>query len=222
MDPSKDLKEPKHTNSPADYSTHHSKRGRLIKPKWRALVSNLALAALLVFIFAATFKPAFLIQSYQVEGQSMVPTLQNNDRLIVNKLPRSIAHLTKHPYVPHRGDIIVFNQSGLDFNPKIQKQLIKRVIGLPGERIVINGGAITVYNQAHPEGFNPDKAGLYQISSPQTPGNVNITLKSDQIFVAGDNRTNSEDSRYFGPITIDKISGKLVLRILPLNKTNAF
>ena len=238
MDPEKDLREPSHPSISTNHSPHQSKGegfNRLSSSKWQKLISNLFLAALLVFIFTATFKPAFLIQSYQVDGQSMAPTLQNNDRLIVNKLPRSVAHLTKHPYIPHRGDIIIFNQAGLDFNPNYQKQLIKRAIGLPGERLVVKDGTITVYSKVHPEGFNPDKAGLYQLSAPrtpgnveislnslQTPGNVDITLKSDQIFVVGDNRTNSEDSRYFGPVTVDKILGKLVLRILPINKAHGF
>lgn len=194
---------------------------------------NLVLIIFFIFIITATFKPAFLIQSYQVDGQSMFPTLQNNDRLIVNKLPLTMAKLTKHPYSPNRGDIIIFNQSGLDFlsgsdNPNQtpqnipQKQLIKRVIGLPGERVVVSDGKITVFNQANPKGFNPDQIGLYSIAATVTPGNVDYSLNSDQFFVSGDNRTNSEDSRYFGPITKDKILAKLVFRLLPINKAKAF
>lgn len=200
--------------------------------KNKSFVGNLVLAIFFIFIITATFKPAFLVQSYQVDGQSMFPTLQNNDRLIVNKLPLTVAKLTKHPYLPSRGDIIIFNQSGLDFlsggisdqaSQNIpQKQLIKRVIGLPGERVTVSNGKITVYNQANPNGFNPDQTGLYTIAAPVTTGNVDYSLSSDQFFVAGDNRTNSEDSRYFGPIGKDKIIAKLVFRILPINKAQVF
>lgn len=226
----------------ANQDTHVEQANKIqnkISNLWRSVKNkdffgNVALIIFFIFIVTATFKPAFLIQSYQVDGQSMAPTLQNNDRLIVNKLPLTIAKFTKHPYSPNRGDIIIFNQSGLDFlgggdtslNQSIQnsppKQLIKRVIGLPGERVVVSGGKITVFNKTSPEGFNPDKIGLYTIAAPTTPGSVDYSLNSDQFFVSGDNRTNSEDSRYFGPITKDKILAKLVFRILPINKAHAF
>src|SRR5579862_2637110 len=106
-------------------------------PAWRGIASTigLLLSAFLIAILLNTF----VIQSYQVDGESMEPTLQNNDRLIVDKIPRTISRIDGHQYVPKRGDIIIFNQSGL---PGFigQKQLIKRVIGLPGERVVVTGG----------------------------------------------------------------------------------
>lgn len=186
---------------------------------WRSIVSTglLFLLAPLIAIFIA----AFIVQSYQVDGQSMETTLQNDDRLIVEKWPRTWARITGHAYVPGRGDIIIFNQSGLDPSGA-NKQLIKRVIGLPGERVVVKDNAITIYNQEHPGGFNPDKAGAYTIAAPLTPGDVDLTLKSGEIFVSGDNRTNSEDSRYFGPVNTNQIVGKLAFRIVPLNKAQRF
>jgi signal peptidase I len=180
----------------------------------------LLMAGALVIAFSIA---AFIIQSYQVDGQSMETTLQNNDRLIVNKLPRTLSRITNHAYIPHRGDIIIFNQSGLFDNSGTQeKQLIKRVIGLPGERVVVKNGQITIYNTAHPNGLNPDTAGLYHIDAASTSGNVDITLDGNQIFVCGDNRPNSEDSRFFGPVEADNIVGKLVLRIFPTNKAENF
>jgi signal peptidase I len=95
-------------------------------------------------------------------------------------------------------------------------------VGLPGERVVIKDGSLSVYNQAHPGGYEPDKTGLYHIDTSSTPGNVDITLKADEIFVSGDNRANSEDSRYFGPVKVEQIVGKLSLRFLPLNKAQRF
>lgn len=176
------------------------------------VISALAIAFLL---------NAFVIQSYQVDGQSMETTLQNNDRLLVYKVPRTISRISSHQYIPHRGDIIIFNQSGL---PGFigEKQLIKRVIGLPGERVVIKDGLIAVYNQSHPNGFNPDTSSGYHIAAKATIGDIDTTLKSNEIFVCGDNRNNSEDSRYFGPIKSKQIVAKLVFRILPLNSAQSF
>lgn len=157
-----------------------------------------------------------------VDGQSMESTLQNGDRLIIDKVPRSLAKVTGHAYIPRRGDIVVFNQSGLSLGSDSEKQLIKRVVGLPGERVVIKDGSLSVYNQAHPGGYEPDKTGLYHIDASSTPGNVDITLRVNEIFVSGDNRANSEDSRYFGPVKAEQIVGKLSLRILPLSKAQRF
>ncbi len=186
---------------------------------WRGILSTIGLfvAAFLIAILLNTF----VIQSYQVDGESMEPTLMNNDRLIVDKVPRTISRIDGHQYVPKRGDIIIFNQVGL---PGFvgQKQLIKRVVGLPGDHVVVANGQITIYNPTHPDGFNPDKTGDYRITAPTTVGNVDLTLASDELFVCGDNRGNSEDSRYFGPIKTDSVVAKLVLRILPLNQIQSF
>ncbi len=187
--------------------------------RFRSLASTvgLLLSAFLIAILLNTF----VIQSYQVDGESMEPTLQNDDRLIVNKIPRTISRIDGHQYVPKRGDIIIFNQAGL---PGFigEKQLVKRVIGLPGEHVVITGTKTTIYSGSHPEGFNPDSSGSYRPALGQSCGNADITLQKDQVFVMGDNRGNSEDSRCFGPITTDQVVAKLVLRILPLNKTQSF
>jgi signal peptidase I len=182
------------------------------------ILSTLGLLASALLI--AFLLNIFVIQSYQVDGQSMETTLQNGDRLIVNKIPRTMARIDGRQYVPKRGDIIIFNQQGL---PGFigEKQLIKRVIGLPGDRVVVDDGKITIYNSQHPGGFNPDTTGDYRISQP-TNLPFDGTLKSDELFVCGDNRGNSEDSRSFGPIKTSQVVAKLVLRILPLNKSQSF
>ena len=189
------------------------------KGSWRSILSTVGL--LLSALAIAVLLNTFVIQSYQVDGQSMENTLQNDDRLIVNKVPRTLSRLTGHQYVPKRGDVIIFNQDGL---PGFigEKQLIKRVIGLPNERVVVNNGRVTVYNSQHPDGFDPDDAGTYKTASPVTIGNVDVTLQKDELFVCGDNRPNSEDSRYFGPIKTNQVVAKLTLRILPLNKAKKF
>jgi signal peptidase I len=186
---------------------------------FRSVISTILLFGTAFLI--AIMLNSFVIQSYQVDGQSMENTLQNDDRLIVNKVPRTLSRLTGHQYVPGRGQIIIFNEAGL---PGFvgEKQLIKRVIGLPGEHVVVKDGRITVYNAQHPNGFDPDDAGTYQTASPVTVGDVNVYLQKDEIFVCGDNRPNSEDSRYFGPIKTNQVVAKLVLRILPLNKVHNY
>ncbi|MDB5160660.1 MAG: signal peptidase [Candidatus Saccharibacteria bacterium] len=176
---------------------------------------------LVVPLLIAFILTAFVIQSYQVDGQSMETTLQNHDRLLVDKVPRTWARLTSHQYVPSRGDIIIFNQTGLP-DSFFEKQLIKRVIGLPGERVVIKDGHITVYNKANTGGFNPDTTGKYRIAATITSGDIDVRLGANEIFVCGDNRSNSEDSRYFGPVGLNNVVGKLVLRIMPLGNTRSF
>jgi len=156
----------------------------------------------------------------------MQNTLHNGDRLIVWKLPRTWARITGHQYVPKRGDIIILTESGLSNYGDAQdtKQLVKRVIGLPGDRIVIKNNVITVYNKQHPNGFKPDTALPYGKNGaiPPTTNNLDITLSSTQLFICGDNRPDSLDSRIFGPIETKQVVGKLVARIFPLQDIEKF
>jgi signal peptidase I len=186
----------------------------------RGILSTVLLLAVAPLIaFGIT---SYVIQSYQVDGESMETTLQNGDRLIVDKAPRTISRVSGHAYLPHRGDIIIFNQANLpDTSFGESKQLIKRVIGLPGEHVVVKNGKITVYNDSNPQGFDPDTTTGYKISA-YTTNEADVILAKDQLFVCGDNRPNSEDSRYFGPINAKDIVGKLSLRLLPANKAQRF
>jgi len=181
---------------------------------------------LLLAPIIAILLTAFIFQSYQVDGPSMQNTLHNNDRLIVWKAARTWARITGHPYFPNRGDVIIFSESGLANYGDSQdtKQLVKRVIGLPGDHVVIKDSVITVYNKEHPNGFQPDNTLPYGENGaiPPTDNNEDITLKKDELFVCGDNRSDSLDSRIFGPIKTDQVIGKLVVRIFPLNQVKKF
>lgn len=185
-----------------------------------------SIALLLLAPALAVLLTLFVFQSYQVDGPSMEQTLQNNDRLIVWKLPRTWARITGHQYVPKRGDIIILNESGLANYGNVDntKQLVKRVIGLPGDRIVVKNNVLTVYNRAHPNGFQPDATLPYGKNGaiPPTTNDLDIQLSARQIFVCGDNRPNSLDSRIFGPVDTSQVIGKLVVRILPLNQMKIF
>ena len=182
------------------------------------------LASALIF---ALLMIGFVFQSYQVSGQSMQNTLQDQDRLLVWKLPRTWASITGHQYVPKRGDILIINAPNLSACEQSGRQIIKRVIGLPGERVRYQDGKYTVYNRATPKGFNPDatlpygKTGL-PLFSDSSERQVDVSLGPNQLFVSGDHRGNSCDSRSIGPITTDEIVGKLLVRILPLNKAERF
>ena len=188
---------------------------------WRELLSTLGI--LVTALIVALMIIAFVFRSYQVDGPSMENTLQNADKLIIWKVPRSWARVTGHPYIPNRGDVIVFEESGLsEFGQEDSKQLIKRVIGLPGERVVVSDGHYMVYNNAHPEGFNPDLTLPYGKNIPETSGNINVVLAKDQLFVSGDNRPDSLDSRSFGPIKADQVIGKLIMRVFPIGHAKTF
>lgn len=181
------------------------------------------LGILLTALVVAFLMITFVFRSYQVDGPSMETTLQNTDKLIIWKVPRTIASITHHAYIPNRGDVIVFTQSGLSqYGQQDSKQLIKRVIGLPGDRVVVSNGEYTIYNKTHPDGFNPDKTLSYGKNIPQTSGDIDVTLTANQLFVSGDNRPDSLDSRAFGPINASQVVGKLVLRVFPIDKAQVF
>lgn len=159
----------------------------------------------------------FVFQAFHVVGSSMSPTLHDSDYLIISKIEwsksRFINLFNKHDYVPARGTIIVFhypNDPGLVF--------VKRVIGLPGEKIVINSGKVTIYNDTNPNGFSPDK-NLGLDSTIPTLGDINEVVPDGKIFVLGDNRLpgGSFDSRDWGLLPSKDIIGNAVLRLLPID-----
>lgn len=164
----------------------------------------------------------FVIQSYEVDGQSMETTLQNKDLLIVSKIPKTVSQITRKDYIPERYTIIIFSRDESGGLGGQTRQLVKRVIAVPGERVVVNNGKVTVYNTQNPDGFDPDEGQEYSKSIKTTPGNVDITVQEGQVFALGDNRTNSLDSRFFGPVDSDDIVGRLGVRIFPLNKAQSF
>lgn len=191
------------------------------KEGWRSIASTIAI--LLIAPVVALFLTAFVFQSYQVDGPSMETTLSNSDRLLVWKVPRTWARITGHDYIPKRGDVIIFTERDLsEFGSDAGKQLIKRVIGLPGERVVVKDNTVKVYNKEHPNGFSPDKTLPYGKAIRDTNGSSEVTVPKDRVFVMGDNRTNSLDSRSFGPVAANDIVGKLVMRIWPLGDAEKF
>lgn len=200
--------------------THESQTPPVAKDGIKSILS-----VVLIFLLApltALFLTAFVFQSYQVDGPSMEPTLQNSDRLIVSKLPRTWARITGGTYIPERGEIVVFHRTSVQGFGSSDKQLIKRVIALPGERVVVRGGVLTVFNESNPEGFQPDELISDTSAISGTQGEVDLTVGENEVFVSGDNRGNSLDSRSFGPIAAKDIVGTLSYRIFPFDQVRTF
>jgi signal peptidase I len=170
-------------------------------------------------VILAFFINQFIFHPYEVYGESMTPTLQNGDRLIVSRVGRTWNSIWGREYTPKRGDIIVFKST-----LSSRDQLVKRVIALPGERVLVKDGKLTVFNDEYPEGFNPDEAYSDLIPS-YTTGNIDTHVNDGFVFVSGDNRGEggSLDSRNeLGQVPIDNIVGELVLRIFPLSDAQFF
>lgn len=149
--------------------------------------------ALTVFIFIVIH---FTVQNYLVDGISMQPGLKNGEYVLVNK----VAYVF---HAPERGDVIVF-----EWPVDTTKNLIKRVIGLPGDKIVITGSTVTVDGVTLNEPY---------ISSPQNFSGKVINVPANDYFVMGDNRPDSDDSRDWGFLPRNYIIGKAVMVYWPIS-----
>lgn len=184
------------------------------------------LFGLLVFVFfvlvGTLFINAFVFRSFNVEGPSMENTLHTGDRLIVNRLPVTWAHVQNKDYVPERGQVIVFK------NPKFvpglgEEYIVKRVIAFPGEHVLLKNGKFTVCDNKNLNCFNPDT--LTEGPQQPTDGNVDTVVPAGELFVSGDHRQDgySSDSRNgLGTIPYYDIVGPVSLRIFPFNKIQTF
>lgn len=162
----------------------------------------------------------FLIQPFFVQGASMEPNFEDKQYLIVNELGYKTTELgnlfTVKPFKElKRGDVVVFRYPK---NPSVF--YIKRIIGLPGERVQISEGVVKIYNSQNSDGFVLDE-GSYLSPSVETSGEINITL-GDEYFVMGDNRQYSSDSRSWGAVPSRDVMGKVVLRAWPFTQVKVF
>jgi signal peptidase I len=201
--------EPTITTQPTDPMQSASNRG------WKNIASTVAI--LLIAPILAVFITIFVFQSYEVYGMSMETTLQDGDRLIVQKLSKNWSTIRGRSYVPQRYEIVVFDKPTFLGASSDVDHLIKRVVGLPGERVVVRDGKYTIYNNESPNGFNPDEGQEYAKDILDTPGEVDITVGQNEVFVTGDNRSNSLDSRNFGAVNTDAITGVATIRFVPVN-----
>lgn len=184
----------------------------------------LSFATFIIGVLLAAFLiNQFVFQSYYVDGTSMVPTLQNGDRLIIEKVGRTAAGVQGKPYIPERGQIVVLDSNLIAANGS-HEQLVKRVIGLPGDTIIIKGGTVTVKNNENPDGFDVDKQLGLVLEPTYSSSPQEFSVPEDHVFVMGDNRTQngSHDSRAFGPVEAKDLEGHLWARILPVNHAQTF
>lgn len=150
----------------------------------------------------------FLFKPFYVKGASMEPNFYDREYLIVDEL-------TYRLRAPERGEVVVFRYPG---NPK--EYFLKRIIGLPGERVKVAEGKVTIYNDAHPDGVELNES--YLPSNLPTIGEEKTTLSNNQYFVMGDNRPNSYDSRRFGPVDKSLLVGRALLRGWPFSRIGTF
>ncbi len=163
--------------------------------EWGLVIGGALLVAFLI--------RTFLLAAFYIPSESMVPTLQKGDRVLVNKLSYKL-----HPI--HRGDIVVFERPPNEPDNGIE-DYIKRVIGLPGETVQGKGGHVIVNGRLLDEPY------LDAENKDATTDFGPVTINSGEIWVMGDNRVVSVDSRSFGAIPESKVVGRAFLRIWPLN-----
>jgi signal peptidase I len=196
--------------------------GRRPHPSLTRRLFELPILAALAIVVAVVIK-TFVAQAFFIPSVSMVPQLQVDDRVVVSKLAYRL-------HSPRRGDIIVFNAPPQEQQPQPtshnivvrifrsvaegvgvvqdRTEFIKRVIGLPGETIEGRDGRVYVNGQALQEPYLP----VGTVTSAFAP----VTVPSRQVWVMGDNRGNSNDSRFFGPIPFSQVVGRTIWRVWPL------
>lgn len=160
-------------------------------------IKTIVISIIIALVITTFIRPTL------VKGHSMYPTLEPNNYLIINKIPYML-------HEPERGDIIVFESHLKTIDGK-EKDLIKRVIAVEGDEVVIKNGRVYVNGVELKEDY---------INGTYTPGEVRMIVPEGKVFVMGDNRENSLDSRdeKVGLVDTDKIRGKVLVRLFPFSK----
>ncbi len=147
----------------------------------------------------------FLFKPFYVKGQSMEPNFEERDYLIIDELSYRFN-------TPNRGDVVVF-----EYKPT-NDFFLKRIIGLPGERVKVESNKVIIYNEENPKGMVLGEEYLVE----ETAGSTTVTLGTDQYFVMGDNRDASFDSRRFGAVDGNDIVGRVWVRGWPFSRVSTF
>jgi signal peptidase I len=188
------------------HSNHKRRRGFVFELLW--LVPVAVVAALLI--------KGFVFQAFYIPSGSMEPTLNIGDRVLVNKLSYDLHDV-------HRGDIIVFEAPPLARGNGID-DLVKRVIGLPGETVTYSGGSVLINGHRLSEPYLRPSATTEAEGGAVPPGcgappdgQAGCVVPKGRLFVLGDNRPQSKDARVFGPISESSIVGRVFVRIWPVD-----
>jgi len=180
------------------------KRTRKSLVEWAIVIVGAIGLALLI--------KTFLFQAYYIPSPSMTPTLSEGDRILVNKLSYKLHSV-------NRGDLIVFDTPEAGGND----DLIKRVIGLPGEFVDVEDGRIEIDGGLLLEPYLPLNTDINSFSTPancvnRPNENSGCRIPDEHVFVMGDNRSNSRDSRFFGPVPVEDVEGRAFIRVWPASK----
>ena len=149
---------------------------------------------LILVVIASYFFNSYLFQLAFVNGDSMLPTMENRQLLIINKFQPVEEY--------ERGDIIIFDNEG--------RKLIKRLIAFPGETVQIVDNNIFINGEKIEDYVDVDMESYGKLEKP-------LTLKENEYILLGDNRNNSYDSREIGPVNVEKFVGRIVFRFFPLD-----
>ncbi|CAM8639170.1 LepB Signal peptidase I [Acidimicrobiia bacterium] len=171
--------------------------------EWVLVIVGAILLALVVKVF--------LLQAFYIPSLSMSPTLRKGDRVLVNKLSYRLHDV-------NRGDVIVFERPASETSSTIP-DLIKRVVGLPGESISFIDGAVYVDGKRLDESYLSDGTVTSSANAPnKCTAEAPCVVPSGQVWVMGDNRSDSKDSRYFGSIDESTIVGRAFVTVWPLGR----
>ncbi len=189
-----------------------------------AFVREIGLLVVTALVIAVVVK-TFVAQAFYIPSGSMLPQLQINDRVVVSKMSYRL-------HDPRRGDIVVFDAPGgepkdtsplperavrtviqsIGLSPPSTDEYIKRVVALPGERVEAHDGKVLVDGQELVEPYLPPGV--------TTSTFVAVVVPPETVFVLGDNRANSSDSRVFGPVPQSTVVGRAFARVWPLSHTS--
>ncbi len=205
-----DYEQPQPDSEPETTSKSEPTLAPKVENPWIETLKTIGLSA-----FLALGIRSFVAEARYIPSGSMLPTLQINDRLIIDKISYRFTD-------PVRGDIVVFNPTAQlekelddDGKKKFNEAFIKRVIGLPGDRIDVKSGKVYINGKVLSEKYL-DEAPHYNWSSTAlTPDGI---VPKGHYLVLGDNRNNSYDSHYWGFVPKDKIVGKATVRFWPINR----
>ncbi len=169
------------------------------RKKRRAGFTELCLTILVAFVLVFGFVRPFVLEAFRIPSESMVPTLQVGDRVFVNKFIYRFAE-------PERGDIVVFESVNGG-----EEDLIKRIVAGPGDSVAVRGGVLSVNEEPQNEPYLNREISDDSFFGP-------TRLSEGEVFVMGDNRANSADSRVFGPLPIENIEGEAFMRFWPVSE----
>ena len=183
------------SEAPANQQEEHPQDSQAIKKKL-PLHLDFLIQLIIILTLVFGFVRPFVMEAFWIPSGSMIPTLEIGDRVFVNKFIYRFSE-------PHRGDIIVFQSVD-----NSDEDLIKRVVGLPGDKIAVRGGKLFVNGEPQKEPYTNKKL-------PDKSTFAKTTVPKNHVFVMGDNRANSADSRVFGPLPEKNIEGEAFLCFWP-------